>query len=132
MNRERIIQTTDCPKCKAKAGERCGQNRVAVHAARLRAAQGFCDTTVVKKRKPDVFYETWEWKAARYTALRRYGRICACCGWEPGNSAGNWLVVDHIKPRALRPDLALNVDNLQVLCNDCNMGKGRRGDEYRK
>ena len=34
------------------------------------------------------------------------------------------LNVDHIKPRFLFPDLALRLDNLQVLCGDCNEGKG--------
>lgn len=32
--------------------------------------------------------------------------------------------VDHIKPRRLFPWLALELKNLQVLCHDCNHGKG--------
>ena len=32
--------------------------------------------------------------------------------------------VDHIKPRRLYPGLALEKSNLQVLCADCNHGKG--------
>ena len=38
------------------------------------------------------------------------------------------LNVDHIKPRKKYPKLALDVDNLQVLCNECNHGKGNRDD----
>jgi 5-methylcytosine-specific restriction endonuclease McrA len=34
--------------------------------------------------------------------------------------------VDHIIPRSKAPALALVVDNLQPLCEDCNMGKGNR------
>jgi len=30
--------------------------------------------------------------------------------------------VDHIKPRRLFPHLALDLRNLQVLCEDCNHG----------
>jgi len=31
--------------------------------------------------------------------------------------------VDHIKPRSKFPELELVFDNLQVLCDDCNIGK---------
>jgi len=31
--------------------------------------------------------------------------------------------VDHIKPRSRYPELSLEIENLQVLCEDCNMGK---------
>jgi len=37
---------------------------------------------------------------------------------------GKKLHVDHIKPRHLFPDLELVKSNLQVLCEDCNLGKG--------
>ena len=33
------------------------------------------------------------------------------------------LHVDHIKPRSKYPELALDPNNLQVLCKDCNLGK---------
>lgn len=66
------------------------------------------------------FYDTAEWRAVRYEALKRSGRRCALCG------AGGELHVDHIVPRSVRPDLALTLENLQVLCRDCNLGKGNR------
>ena len=72
----------------------------------------------------DNFYRSWEWKRARYEALRINGHRCQCCGWQPGDTESGHLVVDHIKPRRHYPKLALDVSNLQVLCNDCNMGKG--------
>jgi 5-methylcytosine-specific restriction endonuclease McrA len=81
---------------------------------------------------PDSFYVSWEWKRARYEAMNAHGRRCGCCGWRPGDTDQGHLVVDHIKPLALFPALALVRSNLQVLCNDCNMGKGRRyQDDYR-
>jgi 5-methylcytosine-specific restriction endonuclease McrA len=45
-----------------------------------------------------------------------------------GRRAGNGVVihVDHIKPRSLYPELALEFSNLQVLCMDCNQGKSNR------
>ena len=74
-------------------------------------------------RNPQEFYSSWEWKKARYQALQRYGAKCMLCGATP--QSGAQICVDHIKPRALYPALELDLDNLQVLCDDCNMGKGR-------
>jgi len=34
--------------------------------------------------------------------------------------------VDHIKPKSKYPDLAYDKTNLQVLCEECNIGKGAR------
>ena len=55
-------------------------------------------------------------------ALKRYGRVCQCCGASPATGAK--MHVDHIKPRKLFPQLALDLNNLQILCHECNHGKG--------
>jgi hypothetical protein len=40
--------------------------------------------------------------------------------------------IDHIKPRSKYPELELDEDNLQVLCKDCNYGKGAEfEDDFR-
>jgi 5-methylcytosine-specific restriction endonuclease McrA len=39
--------------------------------------------------------------------------------------------VDHIKSRKKFPELPLNPKNLQVLCADCNAGKGNRTIHFR-
>ena len=39
---------------------------------------------------------------------------------------GAKMHVDHIKPRSKYPRLELDFDNLQVLCEDCNLGKSNR------
>lgn len=67
----------------------------------------------------DGFYSTAEWLRVRYEAFVHHGKICAACGSTDGP-----LHVDHIKPRARYPQLALRVDNLQILCKECNLGKG--------
>jgi 5-methylcytosine-specific restriction endonuclease McrA len=54
--------------------------------------------------------------------LRDHGGRCQCCGARP--TFDNPLHVDHIKPRRYFPELELNINNLQVLCHDCNVGKG--------
>ena len=68
------------------------------------------------------FLQSWEWTELRYRALKLHGRRCQCCGATPAD--GVMLHVDHIKPRSKFPELALEIDNLQVLCAACNKGKG--------
>lgn len=68
------------------------------------------------------FLASYEWRKLRLEALLMYGRKCLCCGASP--ETGAVLNVDHIKPRKTHPELALDIRNLQVLCHDCNHGKG--------
>lgn len=75
----------------------------------------------VDVRSPE-FLRTRAWRTLRYRALCEGGRQCECCGAKA--SRGAILNVDHIKPRKLRPDLALDPWILQILCEDCNAGKG--------
>ena len=70
----------------------------------------------------DDFLESFEWRKVRMLALKKYGAKCMCCGATP--ATGAVINVDHIKPRKKFPELALNLDNLQILCHDCNHGKG--------
>ena len=57
-----------------------------------------------------------------YCEAKALGMRCQACGASP--SDGAVLNVDHIQPRLLFPELALHLENLQVLCGDCNEGKG--------
>lgn len=68
------------------------------------------------------FLMTYEWRSLRMKALTKYGARCMCCGATP--SDGVRMHVDHIKPRLLFPELALSLENLQILCEECNHGKG--------
>lgn len=70
----------------------------------------------------DAFLSTYEWRKVRMEALKKYGPRCQCCGATP--ATGAVMNVDHIKPRKKWPSLALDVNNLQILCHDCNHGKG--------
>jgi uncharacterized protein (TIGR02646 family) len=69
----------------------------------------------------DSFYRSDLWRNLRYDAFKKYGQRCHCCG-----VAGHvkQLHVDHIKPKSKYPELALDIRNLQILCEDCNKGKG--------
>lgn len=70
----------------------------------------------------DKFLSSYQWRKLRMEAIKKYGNRCECCGASP--STGAVINVDHIKPRKLFPDLALDIDNLQILCSQCNHGKG--------
>ncbi len=72
-------------------------------------------------RLKDQFYLSREWRELRYKVLKTYGRKCMLC-----SSTDAKLHVDHIKPRSSFPQLALSFENLQVLCDDCNIGKSNR------
>ena len=54
-----------------------------------------------------------------------------CCG-RSKKEHGVVIHVDHIKPRSKFPELALEFDNLQILCDDCNIGKcNKYEDDWR-
>lgn len=80
----------------------------------------------VIKKKPSVsgdnFLMSYEWRSLRMMAIKKYGNKCMCCGASP--SDGIVINVDHIKPRKRFPELSLDINNLQILCNVCNHGKG--------
>ena len=61
-----------------------------------------------------AFYDSPAWRKLRARHRRRFPRCeMAGCG-KPG------ALVDHIKPRRLHPELALDPANLQTLCRDCH------------
>jgi uncharacterized protein (TIGR02646 family) len=68
------------------------------------------------------FLRTYEWRKLQYQAKKYYGSRCMACGRTPKHGVA--IHVDHIKPRKTHPHLALDFDNLQILCEDDNHGKG--------
>jgi len=76
----------------------------------------------------DEFYKSWEWRTLRMEAIQRHGRSCQCCGAAPGQKDATGapvrICVDHIKPISKHWHLRLDLSNLQILCDECNMGKG--------
>jgi hypothetical protein len=64
------------------------------------------------------FYITREWRELRYSVFKKYCRVCQCCG-----ATDTMFHVDHIKPRSKYPELELDFNNLQILCEACNIGK---------
>jgi hypothetical protein len=78
--------------------------------------------TKSEKRKTDDFLKTFAWRKLRMQVIVERGNRCECCGASPTD--GIIINVDHIKPRKLFPKLALDINNLQILCDACNHGKG--------
>ena len=62
--------------------------------------------------------------STRYSILERAGFKCQCCGVKPLKNNNITLHVDHIIPRSLGG--SDNIDNLQILCNKCNLSKQDR------
>ncbi|MEI9535768.1 HNH endonuclease [Enterobacter cancerogenus] len=58
--------------------------------------------------------------------MKLYGGRCRACGVTAQH--GVVMLVDHIKPRSKFPHLALEINNLQVLCEDCNKAKSNTDD----
>lgn len=87
----------------------------------------FSNEPEVDVRDAEAFYRSRAWKKLRYEVLRVHGKKCMCCGRDDRP-----VHVDHIKPRSKYPELALDIDNLQVLCDQCNLGKSNEyEDDFR-
>ena len=76
---------------------------------------------IVKRSTQTNFYRTKAWRELRLSILLASDCSCKICGNT--SEKGAVLHVDHIKPRSLYPELALEESNLQVLCEDCNIAK---------
>lgn len=68
------------------------------------------------------FYSSLEWAVIRRQVIEEEGRICAECGKRIKNDFD--ITVDHKLPRSKYPALALDRENLRVLCRTCNSKKG--------
>ena len=68
--------------------------------------------------KSSDFYRSDQWRQLRYRVIQKNGGTCMAC-----KATDKPIHVDHIKPRSLYPELELDEDNLQILCEDCNLGK---------
>jgi hypothetical protein len=62
--------------------------------------------------------------ALRLMVLKRDGFRCRLCGRSPATDLKTVLHVDHIKPWSAGGET--EPENLQTLCLECNMGKGKQ------
>lgn len=111
----RVVVKAPCVEIEVLS-ERSGDYEQQLQAARKHPNYSFIVS--------DAFLASYEWKQLRYLAIKKQGRKCQCCGASPTD--GVVIHVDHIKSRRTHPGLALDFANLQILCGDCNLGKGNR------
>lgn len=78
--------------------------------------------SIAASMSSEKFYRTTEWKKFRYQILKTRGNRCECCGRGP--KEGAIIQVDHILSRWVHPERAFDVSNMQILCLECNEGKG--------
>jgi hypothetical protein len=70
------------------------------------------------------FYQSKAWRELRVDVLEKQHGTCQICGRT--RKHGVILHVDHITPLSVNWSRRLDPDNLQVLCDDCNIGKSNR------
>lgn len=68
---------------------------------------------------------TSTWRALRKKVFSVYGEKCLRCG-----NTDN-IAVDHIRPYIYYPELRMDFNNLQPLCQSCNSSKGTKIIDYR-
>lgn len=87
----------------------------------------FVAPVIVEKSKLS-YGNSANWKYLRKKIFEVQGDRCLCCGKKSEH-----LHVDHIKPKSRYPHLEFMIDNLQVLCPECNMKKSNSHEtDYRK
>lgn len=79
------------------------------------------------RRERKTFYDSPAWRRLA-AAVRKDERVCRVCKAELGKLTPAECV-DHIIPLALRPDLALDRENLQALCWECHSRKTREENQ---
>lgn len=84
------------------------------------------EVAVALEPSRDSFLCSAEWRAMRDRVIAKHGAKCMRCG------SLKEINVDHVKCRLHFPELALDFENLQVLCGPCNKAKGNKhSTDYR-
>jgi len=108
-------EKTDIPEIKFASKNSKSRGRKKAHRAK------------VSKLDNSIFYQSEEWRYLRVRVLEKYACKCMMCGQSPKEHK-IVIHVDHIKPRSKFPELSLDIENLQLLCADCNLGKSNKFD----
>lgn len=74
------------------------------------------------REKAKGFYFTPEWRSLRVNIIEDQKGRCQMCG-RSYKDHGVVIHVDHIIPLSIDWSKRLDKNNLQLLCEDCNLGK---------
>lgn len=108
-----------CPYCRKK--NPLAEGRAVIEQIKAEAREEMRNT----QGRRDI-HNASTWNKLRYLILKRDGGRCCLCGRSAAD--GVKLHVDHIKPVSIYPDLYYDPDNLQTLCEECNLGKSDLDD----
>ena len=85
------------------------------------------------RNKQTKFYNSSQWRKVRNVMISKSHGICSSCG-KPFNSRD--LIVHHVihlnESNINNPDIALNQDNLEVLCWDCHNSKHAKNEDMNR
>lgn len=92
----------------------------------IKKQRSLCQPTIIQndysnkefEERLHNFYNSKTWKIIKEQVYKTLTHMCPVCGAEEN------LVVDHIKPIRHYPNLIVDMNNLQILCDDCNLEKG--------
>jgi 5-methylcytosine-specific restriction endonuclease McrA len=80
---------------------------------------------IEKKYDPRREFERWRKSAEGKAWKRQQHRLQkGCCMDCQRKVQLKGAHIDHIKPIKHHPTLAIDINNLQILCADCNLNKG--------
>jgi 5-methylcytosine-specific restriction endonuclease McrA len=85
------------------------------------------------RNKQTKFYNSKEWRKVRNVMISKSHGICSRCG-KPFNSRD--LIVHHIhhldETNINNPEVALNLNNLEVLCWQCHNSQHAKNEDLNR
>jgi len=77
---------------------------------------------IYSRENAKSFYQSQEWRMLRVDVIEEQHGECQMCG-RSHKKHGVVIHVDHIVPLSIDWSRRLDKTNLQLLCEDCNLGK---------
>ena len=111
-----------CPALVLK-GSHCAKHLPMAEARTAEARKNAHKAYNAQRDESDQFYKTERWRKFRAYYLRRHP-LCVHCDSQGLTTVA--VILDHIEPLKLRPDLALAWDNVRPLCRACHNRIGEK------